>query len=106
MMNFVLHLLWLVSMVAADYQCRESVQPNNCINNPRIRITKDVDNYRLALCANSTCISTGDGDWIKCKNVCPICQLLPGQHGKYDGNRIDTIYKLIHVCIHVYYTGI
>ena len=89
MMNLILHLLWLVSMVLAkDYQCRllpesESVGLNNCTNNPRVRITKDVDDYKLALCSNSsTCIPTGYDTWIKCKNVCPVCQSLLGQHGK------------------------
>ena len=90
--------------LAADYQCRrlpEIVGLNNCINNPRVRITKDVDNYKLALCANSTCIPTGYEDWIKCKNVCPVCRSLPGPHGKYDGNYINTIYKLLIRSIHM-----
>ena len=98
MMNFVLHLLWLVSMVlATDHECQrlpESVGLNNCIDNPRVRITKDVNNYKLALCVNSTCIPTGYETWIKCDNVHSICQSLPGQHGgKYDGNCINTIYR-------------
>ena len=109
MMNFVLHLLWLVSMVlAGDYKCRrlpESVGLNNCINNPRVRIAKTEKSYKLALCANnSTCIPTDYEDWIKCKNVCPVCQSLLGQHGKLasmiENNRYHTP---LNSGMHAYY---
>ena len=79
-------------VLAGVYECKnlESIR-QNCIGNPRVRITKATRNYRLALCANNTCMSTVA--WIKCKNVCPVCRSLPGQHGKYDGKYINTIYR-------------
>ena len=83
----LVQFLWLSSTILAmgrDYQCQrlDGVQ-QNCINNPRIRMTKNMNNYRLELCSNiSSCTPTDNVAWIKCRDVCTICRSLPGQHGK------------------------
>ena len=74
---------WLIARelaVGEDYQMTEV--PENCINNPAIRVSKTVNHYRLKLCSNNHCIPTDFRNWIRCRDVCEVCQSLSGQSGK------------------------
>ena len=80
--------LLLVSMavkgMAMGYDCERDVPPN-CVNNPRINVLKDSNDYRVTLCSDNQCIPEnpdGMSNWIECQDVCDACRLLPGQNGK------------------------
>ena len=66
-------LLTQLCMILGDLamckgMCRGSV-PEDCINNPRVRLLKE-KNYNLQLCHNGQCIPSeiSDGEWLKCKD--------------------------------------
>ena len=84
----VLMSLLLVSMavkgMAMGYDCERDAPPN-CVNNPRINVLKDSNDYRVTLCSDNQCIPenpNGMSNWIECQDVCDACRLLPGQNGK------------------------
>lgn len=79
-------LLCLVTeMTSANYRCMKEEALEKCTtDNPRVRITKSHNHYKLVLCFNDTC--SGDNNnmpdlvWrISCNDVCDICKSLFGQ---------------------------
>ena len=71
-------------MGLGKHKCRTTVL-DNCINNPRITISKTKQNYRLRLCSNDQCIPDARDNmnlnWIKCNDVCKACPLLLSETG-------------------------
>ena len=79
----VIALLMLLSLIAEELAmpCSRLAQPENCINHPRIRVTKTSSHYRLSLCSNNPdCLPSRnqDSEWFECKDLCDVCRSLPG----------------------------
>lgn len=67
---------------AEDYRCILSV-PENCQDNPRIRVSKADNKYQLQLCSIDGCTNDTERidrnlNWISCKDICDACQSLLG----------------------------
>lgn len=69
--------------------CRDdgSVTLSNCSSNPNIRIEKirdgnHIKHYRLSLHSQNTWwnAETEKLKWIECKDLCEVCQSLPGNN--------------------------
>ena len=75
----LLLLCLIVEKATMMYECETLSAPINCMDNPRITISKTKKDYQLRLCSNDQCITDKDDiNEIKCKDVCKICQsLLP-----------------------------
>ena len=73
-------LLFLIYEVTSAYDCMNRGYLMNCAHdNPRVRIIKDDDHYKLTLCSNNKCIGDDELDWrISCNDVCDICKSLLG----------------------------
>ena len=65
----VLLLLLLGKPVSVQWTGCDRPMPENCINNPRTRLSKE-KNYNLQLCHNGQCIPSeiSDGKWLICKD--------------------------------------
>ena len=74
--------LTMEEVVGPPYKCQRPV-PSNCMDNPRIRISKSNHKYQLRLCSNSQCISDAEDNnmWIKCSDICEVCPLLLSESG-------------------------
>lgn len=71
------------------YDCRNldlSTVLGNCTTdrNPRIQISKDMNDYRIRLCSSgtngqcSTALDDTSLNWIRCRDICDACQSLLG----------------------------
>ena len=80
-LTIILSLIARELVVGEDYRCRSEV-PQNCMNNPVIRVSKTTNDYKLKLCSNNNCIPTNFKNLINCRDVCEVCGSLPGQNGK------------------------
>lgn len=71
------------------YDCRNldlSAVLGNCTagRNPRIQISKDMNDYRIRLCSSgtngqcSTALNDTSLNWIRCRDICNACQSLLG----------------------------
>ena len=64
------------------YTCLSSV-PESCLNNSRIRVTKNDNKYQMRLCSNNECANTTGRsnrnlNWIDCRDICGACRSLLG----------------------------
>ena len=82
----VLSLL-IAKGVGMGHRCARPV-PENCINNPRLRVIKNNEVYRLGLCINGNCLPASPEEWIECGKVCEMCRSLPGSPGKMIFNSV------------------
>ena len=65
------------SMASDEFECMNQGDLMNCTSdNSRVRINKNKDHYRLSLCFNNAC--TGNGNIIKCDEICQTCQEVLG----------------------------
>lgn len=75
-------------LVQIQRDCRNngSVALINCQTNPNIRIEKivSINHYRLSLYSQNTW--WGSNRWIECRNLCEVCETLPGINN--DGEHI------------------
>ena len=70
--------------LAMDCQHIGTSSLRSCRNNPYIRIEKIRDNkekikhYNISLYSQNTRWPAQNKKWIECKDLCEVCQLLPG----------------------------
>ena len=55
----------------------------SCLSNPSIRIEKiqrgnGIRSYQLSLHSQNTWWAAENNEWIECRNLCEVCQSLPG----------------------------
>jgi hypothetical protein len=61
-----------------DYTCNlAGTQLMNCSNNPRIRVDKSEEIYRLIFCANNQCTENITIKF-ECCDICEACGILTG----------------------------
>ena len=72
-MKFIVLLLLLLGKPVMEWVtagCERPI-PENCIDNPRIRLSKNCCSYKLQLCDNNQCIPSDIDDakkWLKCRD--------------------------------------
>lgn len=100
---FTLTLLLAVKMVlpqrSGGYTCIHTSQDLfNCLENPRIRISKNTRNYIIRLCLDEDCSTVTEDsrlNWFACRDICDACIALLGtEAGRNQPVTVTTICTL------------
>ena len=94
---FVVVQIVLCSVIGGLAQrCRNngSVTLSSCLSNPNIRVEKiqrfdSIRSYKLSLYYQNTWWPTEDNEeWIECRDLCDVCESLPGIDDVDEGKNI------------------